>query len=108
MPGGLFCVHKRLTTGCPECKPSALPKEEHVGEARFVTEEEREKRERRREALFHGRALDPGAADEETSKPRRPPAATPAAAAALARRQKAARKISPQEADSAKPWWIKK
>lgn len=100
---GLFCVHKRLTTGCPECKPQALPKETLAGEARFVTEEEREKAQRRRVALYEGRPL-----DEDEPKERRAPAATPAAAAALARRQKAARKISPAEADRATAWWVKK
>lgn len=99
MPG-LFCVHKRLTTSCADCRPQALPKETLAGESRFLTEEERDRKERRRAGVT--------AQGEAEPKERRAPSATPAAAAALARRQKAQKKITPREAENATAWWVKK
>ncbi|HET6404495.1 MAG TPA: hypothetical protein VFH78_07600 [Candidatus Thermoplasmatota archaeon] len=101
-PGGLFCEHKRLRTGCPQCKPSALPPAA-ANVTPFVTAEEREKKEARRAA----REAKPEAACEAPAAEKKPAGPRGPGKPLMPTRAKK-RGVSADEAAAAKPWWVKK
>lgn len=94
--GSPFCEHKRLRTGCPECKASAIPPVA-ANVTPFVSSEERERKEARR------------AAREEAHEPvekKATGARGPGKPLMPTRAKK--RGVSAEEAAAAKPWWVKK
>lgn len=94
--GSPFCEHKRLRTGCPSCKPQALPPPAR-DVTPFVTAEEREEKEARRVAR------------QESGEPaqRKAPGPRGPAKPLMPTRAKK-RGVTAEEAAAVKPWWVKK
>jgi hypothetical protein len=102
--GSPFCEHKKLRTSCAVCKPTALPADATLRATPFVTEEEREKKEARRATRAPGERTEPSSASGE-AKPLR---GTGPGKPLLPQRKRTNRNITAAEADSVKPWWVKK
>lgn len=98
----LFCEHKRLRTGCPQCKPSALPPPTS-GATPYVSSDERLEREEKRAARAAAPKEERERAPREAKemKPRGP------GKPIMPVRQKK-KGISADEAASATAWWVKK
>ena len=94
--GSPFCEHKRLRTGCPECKANAIPPAA-ANVTPFVSAEERERKESRR------------AAREEAGEPveRKAPGPRGPGKPLMPTRAKK-RGVSADEAAGASAWWVKK
>ncbi|HUR69922.1 MAG TPA: hypothetical protein VM370_11810 [Candidatus Thermoplasmatota archaeon] len=100
--GSPFCEHKKLRTGCAICKAS-VKVEPTLQATPYVPQDEREKVAEKREA--RARAAERGEPVPTESKalgPRGP------GKPLMPQRKKANRNISAAEADSVKPWWVKK
>lgn len=99
--GSPFCEHKKLRTGCPQCKPAAIRVDVGTKVVPYVPIDEREKvaekRERRAEAAERGEPVEPKLA--RATGPGKP---------LLPQRKRVNRNISAEEADAVKPWWVKK
>lgn len=94
--GSPFCEHKRLRTGCPECKASAIPPAAR-DVTPFVSADEREKKEARRAQ----REVSGEPVEKKAPGPRGP-------GKPLMPTRAKKRGVSADEADAAKPWWVKK
>lgn len=94
--GSPFCEHKRLRTGCPQCKANAIPPAAR-DVTPFVTSDEREKKEARR------------AAREESGEPAEPKGSGrrgPAKPLMPTRAKK--RGVDAADAARAEAWWVKR
>ena len=100
--GSPFCEHKKLRTGCPDCKAGAIPRAAPEVTP-FVTAEERERKEARRAA----RESAPRAAGEAAERSERSVRPTGPGKPLMPTRAKK-RGVSADEAAAAKPWWVKK
>ena len=102
--GSPFCEHKKLRTGCPICRPATLHATSEVKVVPFVSQEERENAAERRERRAAA-AEERGETATAAEKKLRP---TGPGKPLLPQRKRANRNISAAEADSVKPWWVKK
>ena len=110
--GSPFCEHKKLRTSCAICKSAALPVDPGLKTTPFVTEDEREKaaskRARRADPVTTDRlSRGPGVPTDEEAAPKIARATGPGKPL-LPQRKRTNRNISAAEADSVKPWWVKK
>lgn len=105
MTAGLFCEHKRLRTGCPQCKATAVPRPAPEVTRYVSTDERLEREEKRATRETAARSANPAAPAEpkEASGPKRRGPGNP-----LMPTRAKKRGVSADEAAAAKPWWVKK
>jgi len=93
MGGSPFCEHKRLRTGCPACKASAIPAPTMELRAYAPPKEERKRA--------------PKSEEEPAKEPKEPGLRGPGKPL-MPTRQKPKKVVSRAEAEHATAWWVKK